>query len=255
MNNQIRVLIADANEGFTAQLSGFLGENPAFVVAGVANDGEKAVELLHTVQADLLILDLLLPKLDGISVLKAASALPKPPIGLALTGFMTEYAAQAAEKYVVRYFISKPCGLQTVAERALEIVDTERTAKRTHYPQANVEALVTSMIHEIGVPAHVKGYQYLREAIMIAVDDMDVINAITKVLYPQVAKKFSTTSSRVERAIRHAIELAWERGDEETLRKFFGYTISNVRGKPTNAEFIALFADKIQLQLKASQTR
>ena len=173
MNNQIRVLIADANESFTAQLSGFLGENPAFVVAGVANDGEKAVELLHTVQADLLILDLLLPKLDGISVLKAASALPKPPIGLALTGFMTEYAAQAAEKYGVRYFISKPCGLQTVAERALEIVDTERTAKRTRYPQANVEALVTSMIHEIGVPAHVKGYQYLREAIMIAVDDMD----------------------------------------------------------------------------------
>ena len=238
------------DEGFTAQLSGFLGENPAFVVAGVANDGEKAVELLHTVQADLLILDLLLPKLDGISVLKAASALPKPPIGLALTGFMTEYAAQAAEKYGVRYFISKPCGLQTVAERALEIVDTERTAKRTRYPQANVEALVTSMIREIGVPAHVKGYQYLREAIMIAVDDMDVINAITKVLYPQVAKKFSTTSSRVERAIRHAIELAWDRGDLETLQKFFGYTVSNTKGKPTNSEFIALIADKLQLQLK-----
>ncbi len=254
MNNQIRVLIADANESFTAQLSGFLGENPAFVVAGVANDGEKAVELLHTVQADLLILDLLLPKLDGISVLKAASALPKPPIGLALTGFMTEYAAQAAEKYGVRYFISKPCGLQTVAERALEIVETERTAKRTRYPQANVEALVTSMIHEIGVPAHVKGYQYLREAIMIAVDDMDVINAITKVLYPQVAKKFSTTSSRVERAIRHAIELAWDRGDLETLQKFFGYTVSNTKGKPTNSEFIALIADKLQLQLKSAQT-
>ena len=237
MNNQIRVLIADANESFTAQLSSFLGENPAFAVAGVANDGEKAVELLHTVQADLLILDLLLPKLDGISVLKAASALPKPPIGLALTGFMTEYAAQAAEKYGVRYFISKPCGLQTVAERALEIVETERTAKRTRYPQANVEALVTSMIHEIGVPAHVKGYQYLRE-----------------VLYPQVAKKFSTTSSRVERAIRHAIELAWDRGDLETLQKFFGYTVSNTKGKPTNSEFIALIADKLQLQLKAAQT-
>ena len=167
---------------------------------------------------------------------------------------MTEYAAQAAEKYGVRYFISKPCGLQTVAERALEIVDTERTAKRTRYPQANVEALVTSMIHEIGVPAHVKGYQYLREAIMIAVDDMDVINAITKVLYPQVAKKFSTTSSRVERAIRHAIELAWDRGDLETLQKFFGYTVSNTKGKPTNSEFIALIADKLQLQLKSAQT-
>ena len=153
----------------------------------------------------------------------------------------------------MRYFISKPCGLQTVAERTLEIVEAERTAKRARYPQANVEALVTSMIHEIGVPAHVKGYQYLREAIMIAVDDMDVINAITKVLYPQVAKKFSTTSSRVERAIRHAIELAWDRGDLETLQKFFGYTVSNTKGKPTNSEFIALIADKLQLQLKAAQ--
>ena len=143
MNNQIRVLIADANEGFTAQLSSFLGENPAFAVAGVANDGEKAVELLHTVQADLLILDLLLPKLDGISVLKAASALPKPPIGLALTGFMTEYAAQAAEKYGVRYFISKPCGLQTVAERTLEIVEAERTAKRARSDMAETRLSLT----------------------------------------------------------------------------------------------------------------
>ena len=110
--------------------------------------------------------------------------------------------------------------------------------------------MVTSIIHEIGVPAHIKGYQYLREAIMIAVDDMDVINAITKVLYPQVAKTFSTTPSRVERAIRHAIEVAWDRGDLETLQRFFGYTVSNTKGKPTNSEFIALIADKLQLQLK-----
>lgn len=113
-----------------------------------------------------------------------------------------------------------------------------------------MDTMVTSIIHEIGVPAHIKGYQYLREAIMIAVDDMDVINAITKVLYPQVAKAFSTTPSRVERAIRHAIEVAWDRGDLETLQKFFGYTVSNTKGKPTNSEFIALIADKLQLQLK-----
>ena len=250
MNNQIRVLIADANESFTAQLSSFLGENPAFVVAGVANDGEKAVELLHTVQADLLILDLLLPKLDGISVLKAASALPKPPIGLALTGFMTEYAAQAAEKYGVRYFISKPCGLQTVAERALEIVDTERTAKRTRYPQANVEALVTSMIHEIGVPAHIKGYQYLRDAIIMSVRDMEMLSSVTKVLYPTIAKHYQTTPSRVERAIRHAIEVAWSRGKMDTIDELFGYTVSNGKGKPTNSEFIALISDRIRLENK-----
>ena len=112
----------------------------------------------------------------------------------------------------------------------------------------SLETLVTSIIHEVGVPAHIKGYQYLREAILIAVDDMEVINAVTKVLYPEVAKRFGTTASRVERAIRHAIEVAWDRGDLETLQKYFGYTVSNVKGKPTNSEFIAMIADRLQLQ-------
>lgn len=113
-----------------------------------------------------------------------------------------------------------------------------------------MENTVTSIIHEVGVPAHIKGYQYLREAILIAVADMDVINAVTKVLYPEVAKRFNTTASRVERAIRHAIEVAWDRGDLETLQKYFGYTVSNVKGKPTNSEFIAMIADRLQLQQK-----
>ena len=224
MESQIKILLVDANETFTAQLSSVLGQNPAFDVVGAANDGECAVELLHREQPDVLIMDLLLPKLDGISVLKEASSLPKPPLGLVLTGLLTDYAAQREDKKPFRQ-------------------------------EAQVEALVTSIIHEIGVPAHVKGYQYLREAILIAVDDMDVINAITKVLYPQVAKTFSTTPSRVERAIRHAIELAWDRGDLETLQKFFGYTVSNTKGKPTNSEFIALIADKLQLQLKSGAVR
>lgn len=114
----------------------------------------------------------------------------------------------------------------------------------------DLELRVTEIIHEIGVPAHIKGYQYLREAIIIAVNDMDVINAITKVLYPQVAKTFQTTPSRVERAIRHAIEVAWGRGDLDTLQRFFGYTVSNTKGKPTNSEFIALIADKIRLEMR-----
>jgi len=134
-------------------------------------------------------------------------------------------------------------------ENSLEYVQAKEVPKR------DLERDVTNMIHDIGVPAHIRGYQYLREAILIAVDDMDVINAITKVLYPQVAKTFSTTPSRVERAIRHAIELAWDRGDLETLQKFFGYTVSNTKGKPTNSEFIALIADKLQLQLKSGQAR
>ena len=255
MDNCIKILIADADEGFTSDLACYLKTASSFDVVGAANDGERAVRLLRTTQPNVLILDLLLPKLDGLSVLKEASALPKPPIGLVLTNAMTDFAAQAAEKYGARYFLSKPCKLKMIAKRVGDIITAERVTRGTRYLSANVEALVTSMIHDVGVPAHVKGYQYLREAIMMAVDDKDVMRAITKVLYPQVARKFHSTSSRVERAIRHAIELAWERGDEETLRKFFGYTISNARGKPTNAEFIALFADKIQLQLKASQTR
>ncbi len=148
----------------------------------------------------------------------------------------------------------KPCDMEAVVERMSELrgAPAVRPLHGSHSNQPNIETMVTNIIHEIGVPAHIKGYQYLREAIMMGVEDMDVINAITKVLYPQVAKTFQTTPSRVERAIRHAIEVAWDRGDLDTLQRFFGYTVSNTKGKPTNSEFIALIADKLQLQLKSS---
>ena len=253
MDNHIKIVIADGNEEFCERLKSALEQNAAYEVAGTATDGAQAVELLHTKAPDVLILDLMLPKLDGISVLKRARTLPQPPAALVLTGFMTEYVAQMADSLGVRYFMSKPCEFSAVAERLSEMMQADKNAKSAVRSEVNVEAMVTSIIHEIGVPAHIKGYQYLREAIMIAVEDMDVINAITKVLYPQVAKTFSTTPSRVERAIRHAIEVAWDRGDLETLQRFFGYTVSNTKGKPTNSEFIALIADKLQLQLKNGQ--
>ena len=138
---------------------------------------------------------------------------------------------------------------RSLLERIREAVHPVNPDERGEFPAA-LEGIVTAMIHEIGVPAHIKGYQYLREAIMIAVGDMDVINAVTKVLYPEVAHRFSTTPSRVERAIRHAIEVAWDRGDLETLQKYFGYTVNSAKGKPTNSEFIAMIADRIQLRLK-----
>ena len=146
----------------------------------------------------------------------------KPPAALVLTGFMTEYVANMAASLGVQYFMTKPCELDAVAERIHEMtaIDSQLRQNAQRRQEVNIEAMVTSIIHEIGVPAHIKGYQYLREAIMIAVQDMDVINAITKVLYPQVAKTFATTPSRVERAIRHAIEVAWDRGDLETLLFF-----------------------------------
>ena len=254
MENQLRALIADGNEEFCERLSVSLEKDYGYDVVGTAHDGVRAVALLKEKQPDVLILDMALPMLDGMAVLKVANALEKCPITLVTSSFMTEYVAGMTTNLGVQYFMMKPCDPASAAERVAEMCDAENlrrgaqlAAKR---PEVNVEAMVTSIIHEIGVPAHIKGYQYLREAIKIAVDDMEVINAITKVLYPQVAKTFSTTPSRVERAIRHAIEVAWDRGDLETLQRFFGYTVSNTKGKPTNSEFIALIADKLQLQIK-----
>ncbi len=255
MEKQFRVLIADSSEEFGGRLRLALEQDGAGEVVGVVQDGERAAQMLREQTPDVLILELALPKLDGLSVLRIAAALEKRPVTLATGSFMTDYVAQMTAGLGVQYFMLKPCDAVTVAARVREMVESERTRPRSQSAalrrqEVNVEAMVTSIIHEIGVPAHIKGYQYLREAIMIAVDDMDVINAITKVLYPQVAKTFSTTPSRVERAIRHAIEVAWDRGDLETLQRFFGYTVSNTKGKPTNSEFIALIADKLQLQIK-----
>ena len=168
-----------------------------------------------------------------------------------LSVFTTDYIAAAAASFGVDYLLLKPVGQKNVVDRMEEVLETARNAASAAGP--DIETMVTNVIHEIGVPAHIKGYQYLREAIIIAVNDMDVINAVTKVLYPQVAKTFSTTPSRVERAIRHAIEVAWDRGDLDTLQRFFGYTVSNTKGKPTNSEFIALIADRLQLQLRGQE--
>ena len=255
MNKITTVMIADNAEDFCTALTGALQRSGGFQLVGTVNDGEQAIRMLSERKPDVLVLDLMLPKRDGISVLKAMAAMDKKPAVLATSTFMTQYVSNAAANLGVRYLMLKPCDMQTLVERLEEIRggENQRKLPAAKPDKAGIEALVTSIIHEIGVPAHIKGYQYLREAIIIAVNDMDVINAITKVLYPQVAKAFQTTPSRVERAIRHAIEVAWDRGDLDTLQRFFGYTVSNTKGKPTNSEFIALIADKLQLQLKASE--
>ena len=255
MEKHTTVMIADNQEEFCAGLSGALQRSEGFQVVGTAFDGEQAVRMVLERKPDILVLDLMLPKKDGLAVLKAISALQPRPAILATSGFITEYVASAVANLGVQYLMLKPCELSAVVERleTLRGGPQQRPAPARHSSQPSIESMVTSIIHEIGVPAHIKGYQYLREAIIIAVNDMDVINAITKVLYPQVAKTFQTTPSRVDRAIRHAIEVAWDRGDLDTLQRFFGYTVSNTKGKPTNSEFIALIADKLQLQLKSSE--
>ena len=252
----INVLIADSNQALIDDLTKRLEEQEGFHVVGTATDGQQAAELVKRLQPELLVLDLMLPKLDGVSVLKAAAELERRPVSVVLASYSSDYINTILAELGTEYVIRRPCDLRAVADRLREIraavFERGRTAisRGQAASDVNVEAMVTSIIHEIGVPAHIKGYQYMREAIMIAVNDMDAINSITKVLYPQVAKTFQTTSSRVERAIRHAIEVAWDRGDIETLQRFFGYTVSNAKGKPTNSEFIALIADKLQLQIK-----
>ena len=228
MEHAITVLIADGAEEFCSGLSAELQKAGGFQVVGTAGDGEQAIRLIAEKKPEVLVLDLMLSKQDGIAVLKAAAAMERRPITLATSAFVTEYVSSAAANLGVRYLMLKPCDMTAVVERLVEIRGGEKLRPDLRRNEKTIiESMVTGIIHEIGVPAHIKGYQYLREAIIIAGNDMDVINAITKVLYPQVAKTFQTTPSRVERAIRHAIEVAWDRGDLETLHRFFGYTVSN----------------------------
>ncbi len=253
MEKMYRVLLANSSEDFSTKLAATLKQSDRYAVVGIANDGVRAIDLLREGKPEILVVDTMLPQADGVAVLKAANALEKKPMLLVLADLMTEFVSNLLVSLGVQYVLLKPCTARAVLERLDEMRNAVSRKPFSRSREANVEAMVTSMIHEIGVPAHIKGYQYLREAIIIAVNDMEVINAITKVLYPQVAKTFATTPSRVERAIRHAIEVAWDRGDLETLQRFFGYTVSNTKGKPTNSEFIALIADKLQLQLKSME--
>ena len=256
MDKTVKVLIADGSEEFCGRLAQTL-RRAGHEVVGIATDGLAAEELLHTTQPDFLIIDLMLPKVDGVSVLKRIAQDGPHPAVMVLSAYTTPFVSSMTASLGIEYIMLKPCSAQTVCERMEEICSVGAGREREQRPSQgqDIETMVTNVIHEIGVPAHIKGYQYLREAIIIAVGDMEVINAITKVLYPQVAKTFSTTPSRVERAIRHAIEVAWDRGDLDTLQRFFGYTVSNTKGKPTNSEFIALIADRLQLQLRSGEAR
>ncbi len=255
MEHATTVFIADSAEDFCAGLTAALQRSGGFQVVGTAGDGEQAIRMIAQLKPDILVLDLMLSKLDGISVLKNLAGMDCKCAVLATSCFVSQYVSAAIGGLGVRYLMLKPCDMTALVERLEEMRGGESLRKNAarRLDKNSIESMVTGIIHEIGVPAHIKGYQYLREAIIIAVNDMDVINAITKVLYPQVAKTFGTTPSRVGRAIRHAIEVAWDRGDLDTLQRFFGYTVSNTKGKPTNSEFIALIADKLQLQLKSSE--
>ena len=260
--SKINVAIVDDNERMLGLLENILSEDNSISVVGKGGDGVQALELIREKEPDVVLLDLIMPKLDGLEVMQKVNReknLKKKPAFIVISAIGQDNITEDAFGLGASYYIMKPFNnevlldrIKTVRkvyrshDRRTEDVLDHNTAKR----EESLENRVTDMLHEIGIPAHIKGYHYLRDAIMMAVEDMDVLNAITKILYPTVAKKYQTTSSRVERAIRHAIEVAWSRGKLDTLDELFGYTVSNGKGKPTNSEFIALIADTIQLEYK-----
>lgn len=250
-----KILVADAGEEFRSHFIERLNQENDLVVVGETGDGEELLELVKRTEADIIVMGMVLSTIDGVDVLEKLEEmdLPSKPKILILSSYACGAMAELAASKGADHYMAKPCRIGTVCERIRQLTSMSGNVPTAQNLPSSLESKVTAIIHEVGVPAHIKGYQYLREAIMIAVADMDVINAVTKVLYPEVAKKFNTTSSRVERAIRHAIEVAWDRGDLEVLQKYFGYTVSNIKGKPTNSEFIAMIADRLHLQQRESK--
>jgi len=248
MVNRRTVLLADANEEFRGMLRDAIEKTEEFTVVGSTGDGTEALQILSHQKPDLAVVNLVLPGADGFEILRQVKEEAYGTRVIVTSVFCGEQVVAEAVEKGAAYFLLKPFKTETLVDRM--VAACAQGAAPEEDRASLLKNRVTEIIHEIGVPAHIKGYQYLREAIMIAVDDMEVINAITKVLYPAVAKRFSTTPSRVERAIRHAIEVAWDRGDLETLQKYFGYTVSNSKGKPTNSEFVAMIADRLVLEQK-----
>ena len=246
MNDKKKIVLADASEEFRTMLADMIGEEADLAVCAQTGSGEELLDLVAVHKPDVVVMDLMLTDMDGLEVLEEMGV--NRPKVLVLSAFANPALAAQVSQKGGNYCMLKPCRAQSVIERARLLIAAPAEGQiQEETGVRDLERQVTAIIHEIGVPAHIKGYQYLREAIGLAVADMEVINAVTKVLDPAVAKKFGTTASRVERAIRHAIEVAWDRGDLETLQKYFGYTVSNAKGKPTNSEFIAMIADRISL--------
>lgn len=253
MDKKIKVMLVDDNVDFCNVIQDYLNKQDDITVVGMAHDGIEALDKLNTLNPDVIVLDGIMPKLDGLGLMARINKLDKPkPKCIMLSALFNEDVAVQAIDLGVSYYMAKPFDMESLLERirttsTCTSIQSEANKNRQAY---NLEAKVTAILHEIGVPAHIRGYHYMRESIIMAVDDIDVLNYITKELYPAIAKKCNTTPSRVERAIRHAIEVAWSRGQLDSKESLFGYTISSNRGKPTNSEFIALIADRLRLEQK-----
>jgi len=255
--DKVRILLADDNREICEMVQGYLDKQNDMEVIKCVFDGVAAVAAIEKLAPNVAIIDGVMPKLDGLGVLEKIADMPDKPIIIVLSEVVQEKITKRAIDLGADYYMVKPFDMEVLTQRIRQLTEQGRETiglgeTRGLNLQINIEQKVTNILHEIGVPAHIRGYHYMREAIMMAVNDMDVLNYITKELYPSIAKKMNTTSSRVERAIRHAIEVAWSRGKIDAIDNLFGYTINNHKGKPTNSEFIALIADRLRLELKAS---
>ncbi|MCY0901700.1 MAG: sporulation transcription factor Spo0A [Firmicutes bacterium] len=274
-----RVLIADDNREFADLLFEYLSDQDDMEVVGIAHNGQEVLNQIERLEPDVLVLDIIMPVLDGIGVLERMRLLDvMSPRVIMLTAFGQESITRRAMDLGALYYVLKPFDLDVLLERIRELMHVDILSERVRAvagataPVAaamapasglhqtgprlvsipgkarSIDQLVTGVIHEIGVPAHIKGYQYLREAILMVYGDIEILGSVTKILYPEIAKKYATTASRVERAIRHAIEVAWSRGNSEAITQVFGYTVSMSKAKPTNSEFIAMIADKLRME-------
>jgi two-component system response regulator (stage 0 sporulation protein A) len=265
-DSKMRVIIADDNREFAGILKEYMDNQDDIEVVGVAGDGFEACDLISNLLPDVVVLDVIMPHLDGLGVLEKINSTPlkKRPIFIMLSAVGQDRINQRALLLGAEYYVVKPFDMEVLVSRIKQIKGISKLKTPKPEYQVNTKTLnivsekkdleveVTNIMHEIGVPAHIKGYQYLRDAIMMVVKDLEIINSITKQLYPAIAKDYNTTPSRVERAIRHAIEVAWNRGRVEAINSIFGYTINVGKGKPTNSEFIAMIADKLRIDLKVS---
>lgn len=261
---KLNVAIADDNERMINLLESIIKEDSDLELVGQADNGKDIYEIIKDKEPDIVLLDIIMPKVDGLTVMEKVNrdnTIKKHPAFIIVSAVGQEQITEDAFNLGAYYYILKPFDNDMVlnrikhlknknAGRNREIRKISSFDMKNDYMEKNLEVDVTNIIHEIGVPAHIKGYQYLRDSIIMSVEDMEMLNSITKILYPTIAKKHQTTPSRVERAIRHAIEVAWSRGKMDTIDELFGYTVSTGKGKPTNSEFIALIADKIRLEYK-----
>ncbi len=264
--SELNVAIAEDNPQMLSLLNNMLEEEDGFRVVGKADNGEDAYQMILKTEPDLVLMDVIMPKMDGISVMEKVRQerkIQRQPSFIMVTAAGSEQVTADSFRLGASYFIMKPFDRDLVLDKIRRVCQEKSQRPgpsgvgkiaaymdKSEYIRQNLEHDVTIMLHEIGIPAHIKGYQYLRDAIAISVSEEDMLVSVTKVLYPTIAKRHDTTSSRVERAIRHAIEVAWTRGRLDTINEIFGYTINNGKGKPTNSEFIALIADKIRLDYK-----